>query len=84
MSYKPFKDHIDEEETGEEEKQPPPRRRPRIISGKLRTDETTAVNQVIWPHELVFTPDGQPVTYQNMSFMPFVNGYLSIMARQTI
>ena len=80
-SYTPFLAPLaDEEETGEEERQPDPRRRPRITFGKLRTADTTAVKQVIWPHELVFTPDGHPATYQNLSFMALVNGYLSIMA----
>ena len=35
------------------------------------------------PIELVFTPDGQLATYQSLSCMAFINGYLSIMAQQT-
>ena len=59
------------DETGEEERQSQPRRRPRITSGMPRTANNTAVQQVIWP------------TYQNLSFMAFVNGYLSIIAQQS-
>ena len=66
----------------EEEEQPQPRRRTKITSGKLRTMDTTAVKQVLWPHELVFTPDGQPAVYDSMSCMAFVNAYLAIMAHQ--
>ena len=76
-SYTAFLAPIDDEETGEEERQPQPRRGPGITFGKLRTVDTTAVKQVIWPHELVFTPDGQPATYQNRFCMAFVNVYLS-------
>ena len=79
-SYTPFLAPTDDEETREEERQPQPRRRPRITSGKLRTADTTAVKQVIWLHGLVFTPVGQPATYQNLSFVAFDNGYISIMA----
>ena len=39
--------------------------------------DTTAVKQVLWPHELVFTPDSLPAIYNSIAF---VNGYLSIMA----
>ena len=49
---------------------------------KLRTTDTTTVKPVLWSHELVFTPDGQPAVYDSMSCMEFVNGYLAIMARQ--
>ena len=65
------------------DRQSEPIRRPKITSGKLRTLDTTAVKQVIWPHQLVFTPDGQPATYQSLFYMAFVNEYLSIMAQQT-
>ena len=40
----------------------------------------TAINKV--PHELIFTPEGQPTTYENLSAMAFVNGYLIIMSLQ--
>ena len=81
-SYTTFLAPTDDEVTREEERQPQSRRRPRITSGTLGTADTTTVQQVIWPHELVFTPDGQPATYHNLSFMAVVNGYFSIMAQQ--
>ena len=52
-------------------------------SGKLRSADTTAVIQVLWPHELGFTPQGRPAIYESLSAMGFVNGYLSIMSLQT-
>ena len=45
--------------------------------------DTTAVKQVPWCHELIFTPEDQPTVYNSISCMAFVNGYLSIMALQT-
>ena len=81
-SYPSFLATTDDEETREEDKHPQPRRRPKITSVKLRTAYTTAVKQGIWPHELVFIPDGQPATFQSLSCLAFVNGYLSIMAQQ--
>ena len=44
--------------------------------------DTTAVNEVLWTHELVFTPDGYPAAYESLSCLAFVNGNFSIMALQ--
>ena len=60
----------------------PATRRSNITSGKLRSADTTASKKVLWPHELVFTPDGEPTTYESLSAMAFINGYLSIMSLQ--
>ena len=49
-SYPSFLATIDEEEDREEDKHPQPKRKLKITSGKLRTADTTAVKQVIWPH----------------------------------
>ena len=58
-SYPSFLATTDDEEAGEEDKKHQLRRSPKITSGKLMTVDTTAVKQVIWPHELGFTPDGE-------------------------
>ena len=51
-------------------------------SGKLRSANTAAVHRVIFPHEYVYTPDGQPAMYESMSSMAFVSGYMTIMDLQ--
>ena len=68
-SYPSFLANTDIESDGEEEEQPQVTRRSKITSGKLRTADTTAVKQVLWPHELVFTPEGRPAVYDTMSSM---------------
>ena len=60
-----------------------PMKKHKGTSGNLRTDDTTVVNQVIWPHELIYTPAGQPVLYKELISMAFVNGYLSVMALES-
>ena len=44
-------------------------------SGKLRS----AVHKVIWPHECVYTSEGQPSEYESMCSLAFVKGYMTIM-----
>ena len=83
-SYSPFRAIIDDELDRKEVEQPQPRRMTKLTCGKLRTADTTAVKKVLWPHELVFTPDCQPATYESLSCMAFVNGYISIMDLQTV
>ena len=72
----------DNDSDGTEEEQPHPRRSAKITSSRLRTVDKTALMQVLLPHKLFFTPDGQPASYHSLSCMAFVNGYLSIMALQ--
>ena len=59
-SYSSFRATIDDESGGKKEGQPQPRRKTKVISSKLRTMDATAVKQVLWPHELVFTSDCHP------------------------
>ena len=73
-SYPSFLAIIDDELNGDEEEHPQLRRRTKTTSGKLRTADTTAVKQVLWPQELVFTPEGKPAIYNSMSCTAFVNG----------
>ena len=37
---------------------------------------------VIWPHEYVYTPKGQPSEYESMSSLAFVERYMTIMDMQ--
>ena len=73
----------DHDSGGKEEAQPHPRMRAKITSGRLRTADTPVRKQVLWPHELVFTPNGQLASYDSLSCRAYENGYLSIMALQT-
>ena len=73
-------DETDGEE--EEEEQLPAIRRSIITSDKLRSADTTDIKKLLWPNELVFTPEGQPAVYECLSARAFVNGYLTIMSFQ--
>ena len=39
------------------------------------------VNDVTWPHEVIFTSEGKPAIYE-LSSMSFVQGYLTVMDTQ--
>ena len=79
-SYPSFLANTNDELDGDEEEQPQVTRRYYITSGKLRTADTTAVKQVLWPNELVFTQEDRPAVYDSLSSMAFINGYLTIMS----
>ena len=70
----------DDEMDGEEGEQLPATRNGSIISGELRSTDTTAIEKVLWPHELVFTHEGQTAAYESLSAMSFINGYLCTMS----
>ena len=61
---------------------PPPPRRGHTTSDKLRSADTTAIHKILWPHELIFTPEGQSTTCESLSVMAFVKGFLTIMSLQ--
>ena len=46
---------------------------------KLRTADLLVVHRVLWPHELVYTAEGQPTVYDTISVALFVNGYMQAM-----
>ena len=57
-------------------------RRRGLKSGKVRTTDTLIIKRVKWPHEMVFTSQGQPPVYREMSLALFINGYLSVLAEE--
>ena len=69
----------DEESEPEDQAPAQPREKHKGTSGKLRMADTTDVNQIPWPHQLIYTPSGQPAVYEDLSSMVCVNGYLSVM-----
>ena len=44
-----------------------------------RTVTTTVVRKVTWPHGVVYTCDGKPAAYQDISVPLFVQDYFSTM-----
>ena len=46
----------DDEMDGEEEVVLPASRKAQTTLGKVRSADASAIHQVMWPHELIFTP----------------------------
>ena len=44
--------------------------------------DCTVLKKVTWPHEVLFTPEGRPAVYEELSIMAFVGGYLIVMDNQ--
>ena len=58
------------------------RRKPKGVSGRLCTADTTVALQVTWPHKVIYTPSGQVAVYNELDSMAFINYYLTVMARE--
>ena len=71
-----------DENTSDEEEQPPPRRGKHLKSGIDRTGASMVLHKVAWPHEIVYTSEGKPAAYQDLSIPLFVQGYLIIMVTE--
>ena len=58
-------------------------RRPKHgVSGKLRTTDNVVVKTLTWPHEVLYMPSAQPIVYESISTMAFVDGYITVMAKE--
>ena len=55
-------------------------RKGQTTSAKLRSADTYAIHQVMWPHELIFTPEGEHAAYESLSIMAFVKGFLTTIS----
>ena len=75
MAHHPALAITDNETAGEEEARPHTSRRAAGSSSKLRSANTAAMHTVIWPHEYMYTPEGQPSEHESMSSLAFVEGY---------
>ena len=53
-----------------------------LKSGKVSTIDSVVVKRVQWSHEMVFTNQGQPPVYGELSMALFTNGYLSVLAAE--
>ena len=58
------------------------RRKIELKSGKIWTMDSTVNKKVVWPHKVVFTTQGQPPVYSDMSIALFMNGYLTVLAEK--
>ena len=67
---------------GEEAAHPHSRRH--LTSGKVRTTDTYVTKCVQWPHEMVFTTQGQAPVYFDMSIALFTNGYSAVVTGESM
>ena len=42
------------------------------------------VRLVRLPHEVMYTPTAQPISYENISSMAFVDGYITVINREPL
>ena len=74
-----------DKESPEEEASVKPQRRPiKPTTGKLCTADNTVITDITWPHEVIFTSDGKPAVYDELSAMVFVKGDLTVKDSQDI
>ena len=68
----------DEGSSSDDEDQPATRHK-NLKSGMDRTGATNVLNKITCPHEVLYTSDGKPVSYQDITAPQFVYGYLIVM-----
>ena len=56
------------------------RRRKALKLGKVCTTDSYVTKQVRWSHEMVYTAQGQPPVYADMSLAMFTNGFMCVAA----
>ena len=49
-------------------------------SDKLHTADNTVINRITWPHKVLYTCTGEPVVYEELTSIDFVNGSLMVVA----
>ena len=42
------------------------------------------VRSVTWPYEFGFAPNAQPIVYEHISIMAFVDRYITVMAKESL
>ena len=53
----------------------------RLKSGNIRITDSLVTKMIQWrPHEMVFTSQGQPPVFEELSLALFTNGYLCVLA----
>ena len=59
--------HTDEDNVSEDEPAAPTRRKQGLKSGNVQTADTLVTRKITWPHEVVYTSQGQLAVYDDMS-----------------
>ena len=72
----------DEESLEGEASAQPRTRLTKPTTDKLCTADNTLITYVTWPHEVIFTSEGKPAVYDELSAMTFMKGYLTVMDSQ--
>ena len=60
----------------------PAKRKVKGTLGKLCTADTTIINQITWPHKVLYMCSGEPAAYQELANMAFISGYITVMAKE--
>ena len=63
----------------DDDEQPPPRWGNHQKSCIDRTRASTVLHKVTWPHEVVYTSEGMPAAYKDLSISLFAQGYLIVI-----
>ena len=45
--------------------------------------DTVVVKTLTWPHEVLYTPSAQPIVYENISSVAFVDEYITVMGKES-
>ena len=73
----------DKDSSSDDEDQPALRCRCKILKSVMdRTGATPVLNKIPWPYEVVYTSDGKPASYQDISIPQFIYGYLLVMGSE--
>ena len=41
-----------------------------------------ATKRITWPHEVVYTSQGQPAIYEELNTVLYVNGYITVLMEE--
>ena len=70
----------DDDTASEDEEAPPTHMKWGLKSSKCRIADSLVTKQIVWPHEVVYTSQGQPAVYSELSVALFVSGYFTVLA----
>ena len=73
----------DEETASEDDQVAPIYRKRGLKLGNLHTADTVVTKRITWPHEVIYTSQGEPAIYEELSAVLFINGYLTVLVEYT-
>ena len=59
-------------------------RKKALISGKVRTTDSSVLHKVTWPYEVMYTVTSKPAEYKGISIPCFISEYLVAMATEKL